>query len=139
MSLAGLNLPPSMLSGQKLSEAADINEAKSYVIGMNSTVPIFDKNEDVFYLKSTDIYGNVTSFRKFRYTEEIEKPPIDDRYITADQFNTFKEEMLNAQHSIQQSIDKLSAVPAVRTTDYSKQPKRHNTDGTDNAATQAKQ
>lgn len=105
----GMNLPTTILSGQKLVEADSINEAKAYAIGMNSTVPIFDKNEDVFYLKQTDAYGNVVSFRKFRYTEEIEKAPLDDRYATVEQFNQFKEEVLNGQRSIQQSIDRLSA------------------------------
>lgn len=103
MSLININgLSPALMSGAQLNKAKGIEGARSFQTGMNSTVPIFDEDEDVFYIKTTDTFGNITSLRKFNFTEEIQLPPIDNRYATVEQLTEFKEEILDAIKSIQQ-------------------------------------
>ena len=58
-------------------------------------VPIFDEEEECFYYKETDQYGNIVSFDIFDYHKR-EKPPAPS-YVTLEEFNKFKEEMLNGK------------------------------------------
>lgn len=108
MSLVNINgFSPAMLSGAQLNKAKGLEGARVFQTGMNSTVAIFDEDEDVFYIKTTDSFGNCTSLRKFNFTEEVQLTPIDNRYVTVDQFSKFKdelkEEISNAIKSVQQS------------------------------------
>lgn len=64
----------------------------------NSMVALFDEDEDVFYIKRTDS-ANVVSVRKFRFEEVFEDKPIE-KYVTIDEFNKFKEELLNGKQSV---------------------------------------
>lgn len=97
--------PNQFISGQQLNEANGLEEATNFPAGPNSKLAIFDKNDDVFYIKQTDGYGNVVYVRTFEYKERVQKPPLDDRYVTVEQMNSFKDEIIgeirNAQFSIQ--------------------------------------
>ena len=44
--------------------------AKAYPMGPNCRAPLFDDQDDVFYIKSTDANGFPT-VRKYRFTEEV--------------------------------------------------------------------
>ena len=108
MSLVNINgFSPAMMSGAQLNKTKGIEGARAFQTGMNSTVAIFDENEDVFYIKTTDSFGNIMSLRKFNFTEEVQLTPIDSRYVTVDQFEKFKDELkediTNAVKSVQQS------------------------------------
>lgn len=135
MPISNLSMP-TLLSGQKLNEATNVAEAKAFPIGMNSNVAIFDKNDNVFYIKSTDAYGNTISFHKYRYTEEEDVPPLDNRYVTTEQFDQFRKEIADGQRSIQQSLDRLTS--ANRNAESAKQRRTDNGNDTKhNAAAQS--
>lgn len=126
---------PTLLSGQKLNEASGITEARAFPIGMNSNAAIFDKNDNIFYIKATDAYGNMISFHKYRYTEEEEVLPLDSRYVTTEQFDQFRKEITDGQRSIQQSLDRLTS--ANRNAESAKQRRADNGNDTKhNAAAQ---
>ena len=70
-----------------------IESAKAYPVSANSEIMLFDEDEDVMYLKSTDQSGFPT-IRKFTFVEEREEPKS---YVTMDEFNRFKEEFYAKQ------------------------------------------
>lgn len=69
--------------------------AKAYQMAPNSSAALFDGNEDIFYLKTTDGAGFPT-IRKFKF-EEIQakapEPAEGSDYITREEFEQFREEM----------------------------------------------
>ena len=76
-----------------------LESVKAYSTVPNSTVILFDANEDIFYLKTTDA-SNYPSIRSFTF-EEL-KAPTDNvtQYVTMNEFNKFKEEILNGKQFI---------------------------------------
>lgn len=48
--------------------------ARAYQASPNSTVPLFDSDEDVFYLKTVDGAGNQT-IRTFEFSERVGEQP----------------------------------------------------------------
>lgn len=73
--------------------------AKAYTIAPNSSVLLMDSEQDVFYIKTTDAAG-MPSLRVFQYTEIVTTPAVEnaaeERYVTLEEFNRFKAEMLKA-------------------------------------------
>ena len=76
---------------------------KAYQMPAKSTTALFDSNDDVMYIKSTDGAGFPT-IRTFRFEEmrgTAMSSPNDD-YISRKEFEDFKKEMLSyAKQSIQ--------------------------------------
>ena len=74
-------------------------------------VPIFDEDEQVFYYKETDQYGNVIAFETYSYSK-VEEPAPPEYVTTADfkwfvdEFNKFKEELLNGKSFRSQGHDR---------------------------------
>ncbi len=86
----------------QLIKVNGIESAKAYQTQPNSVVALFDGNDDVMYIKSTDA-NNFPSIRRFRFVEE----PIEQEsgFITRKEFDDFRAEVLkNVKQSIQQTI-----------------------------------
>ena len=81
--------------------------AKAYQMPANSTTALFDSNDDVMYIKSTDGAGFPT-IRTFRFEEmrgTAMSSPNED-YISRKEFEDFKKEMLSyAKQSIQSTTE----------------------------------
>lgn len=78
------------------------DSAKAYPTSPNSDTILFDENEDVMYLKTTDA-SNFPVIRKFRFYEEVEAETVkqdSSKYVTVEEFNKFKEELLNGKQFI---------------------------------------
>lgn len=80
---------------QTLQRVNGIEGAKSFQLGANSTVALFDSNSDIFYVKSTDSAG-FPSIRIFKF-EEINQlgNNTDNDYISRNEFEQFKKEMMD--------------------------------------------
>lgn len=95
--------PPSMhqstIPGGQLLKVNGIESAKAFNTLPNSQIALFDANEDVMYIKTTDANGFAT-IRKFRFVEESEEPLDASKYVTIEEFNKFKEEILNGKQSV---------------------------------------
>lgn len=80
---------------QNLTRVTGIEGARAYQMGINSTVALFDSNDDLMYIKSTDGAGFPT-IRTFKFTElfETDLKPTND-YISRDEFEQFKKEIMN--------------------------------------------
>ena len=103
----GFGMPSLNLPGmqQQLIRVKGIESARMYSMPVLSTVPLFDEDEDVLYIKSTDASGYPT-IRVFNLVEVFEKPIQNDMskyYVTIEEFEKFKEEILsNAKQFVQQ-------------------------------------
>lgn len=89
-----------LMSGQKIPKVDGMKEADRYPTPPNSEVVLLDSKDDtLLYIKSTDV-NNYSTIKRCRYYEDPEPTAQelnDQRYITIDEFNKFKEELLNAQ------------------------------------------
>ena len=95
---------------QNLIRVNGIDGAKAYQMPANSTVALFDSNEDVMYVKSTDGAG-FPSIRTFSFTEKVnvEGKSQDVEYISREEFEEFKKELMNnGKQSIQRSKSNLT-------------------------------
>ena len=87
-----------------------IEGAKAYQMSANSTVALFDSNEDIMYIKTTDGAG-FPSIRTFSFTEvkEQNKPIQQVDYISREEFEEFKKELMNnGKQSISRSKSDLT-------------------------------
>lgn len=103
-----LNQP--QISTQNLIRVNGIDGAKAYQMPANSTVALFDNNEDIMYIKTTDGAG-FPAIRTFAFNEVVGNTnPIQDTadYVTRDEFNKLKEELLNGKQSISRSKSNLN-------------------------------
>lgn len=95
---------------QNLIRVNGIDGAKAYQMPANSTVALFDNNEDIMYIKTTDGAG-FPAIRTFAFNEVVANTnPIQDTtdYVTRDEFNKLKEELLNGKQSISRSKSNLN-------------------------------
>lgn len=93
-----------------LTRVTGLEGAKAYQMPANSTVALFDNNEDLMYIKTTDGAGFPT-IRTFSFSEVVaNNNPVPDNvdYVTRDEFNKLKEELLNGKQSISRSKSNLT-------------------------------
>lgn len=97
------------LTGVDLIVPVDgIEGAKAYPLGPSCRAPLFDKNNDIFYIKSTDANGFPT-IKQYKFEEEVlvdiqntgNGVALDDiRSLIREELSSIKEELLNGQQSI---------------------------------------
>ena len=94
---------PQVEPAQNLIRVNGVDGAKAYQMPANSTVALFDANEDVMYIKTTDGAG-FPAIRLFRFEELKQETAqeVKQDYISRQEFEDFKKEVLgNAKQSIQ--------------------------------------
>ena len=75
-----------MQPGMRLIRVTGMDGAKAYQMPPNSVVPLFDADNDIMYVKSTDGAGFPT-IRAFAF-QPIENPtPQTQQYVTREEFN----------------------------------------------------
>lgn len=88
---------------QQLISVNGLDSAKQYPMQPNSMVALFDANDDIMYIKQTDA-SNYPTIRIFKFTEmTMAEASHEPQYVTLDEFNKFKEELLNGQQFIRES------------------------------------
>ena len=95
---------------QNLIRVNGIDGAKTYQMSANSTVALFDSNEDIMYIKTTDGAG-FPSIRTFNFVEitQNEKSSGNQDYISRQEFEEFKKELMNnGKQSISRSKSNLT-------------------------------
>lgn len=77
-----------------LVSVTGIDGAKAYQLPPNSKMPLFDENDDVLYLKTTDAagYPTVKTFR-FEPMEQASQGYTQGDYVTCDEFNELLERL----------------------------------------------
>ena len=76
-----------------------LDSAKAYPTMPNSRIILFDTTDDIFYCKETDS-NNFPTIRTYRYTEVQPTSKVDPQYVTLEEFNKFKEELLNGEQFV---------------------------------------
>ena len=95
---------------QSLIRVNGMDGAKTYQMPANSTVALFDSNEDIMYIKTTDGAG-FPSIRTFNFVEitQNEKSSGSQDYISRQEFEEFKKELMNnGKQSISRSKSNLT-------------------------------
>ena len=95
---------------QNLIRVNGIDGAKAYQMNANSTVALFDSNEDILYIKNTDGAG-FPSIRMFKFEEVNETTKSEEKqdYISRKEFEEFKKEIMNnGKQSISRSKSNLT-------------------------------
>ena len=88
-------------NSSQLIKVSGIEGAKAYQMPPNSSVALFHESEDILYVKTTDGAGFPT-IKTFRF-ESYEEPKVEfEKYVTIDEFNKFKEEVLNGKQSVRE-------------------------------------
>lgn len=84
--------------------------AKSWFVTPGSTVLLMDSETMRFYLKSADMNG-VPSLRTFEYnevgtaTQKSQEPLKTDNFVTVDEFNGFKNEVLKKLEDLAEPVE----------------------------------
>jgi hypothetical protein len=86
-----------------------IDGAKAFAMPPNSSVALFDGNEDIFYLKTTDGAGFPT-IRTFKFYPVENADTLNSEYVTRKEFNELKEIINNVKLNIQQPADSTEPV-----------------------------
>ena len=82
-----------------IDKVSDLEEAKKYQMFPGGTVYLLDQNEPYIYMKTSDANGR-TSLRAFSLLE-IELSKIQDsKYITRDDFDSFRRDILNSINAL---------------------------------------
>lgn len=92
-------VPTPSIQGPQLNRVNGINGAKAYPTVANAMYALFDENDDILYVKITDA-GNYPTIRTFKMVEEVETSGQESKYVTIDEFNKFKEELLNGKQFV---------------------------------------
>lgn len=71
---------------QQLIRVTGMEGAKAYQMPPNSVVPLFDADNDIMYVKSTDGAGFPT-IRTFAFQPIENKQEPEQQYVTRDEFN----------------------------------------------------
>lgn len=81
--------------GQQLIRVNGLEGAKAYQMGANSTVALFDSNNDIMYVKNTDGAG-FGSIRAFKFSEmNLNSSAPVSEYVTKNEFEELKKEVQN--------------------------------------------
>lgn len=75
-----------MQQGMQLIRVTGMDGAKAYQMPPNSVVPLFDADNDIMYVKSTDGAGFPT-IRAFAFQPVEDKPEPVQQYVTRDEFD----------------------------------------------------
>lgn len=103
MELFNTNRAPILVQGQRLITSHGWEGADKMAFPMDCEAAIFDEDDDYCFIKKTDTNGNAT-LRMF-HLEEVDIPRFDPKkYVTVEDFQSFKEEILNGFNNLQQTI-----------------------------------
>lgn len=78
-----------------IDKVSDLEEAKKYQVFPGGTIYLLDQNEPYIYVKTSDVNGR-TSLRAFSLMEIDVTKIQDSKYITRDDFDMFKRDILNS-------------------------------------------
>lgn len=91
---------PMSFNQNSLVRVTGIEGAKAYQMSPNSTVALFDNNEDYFYVKTTDGAGFPT-IRTFEFKEvSQDRMPGSTDYVKRSEFEELKEAIINGKYII---------------------------------------
>lgn len=77
-----------------LIRVTGLDGAKAYQMGANQSVALFDANEDMFYVKSTD-GASFPTIRAFRFEEITQnQPSTENNYVTKEEMENYVKQLI---------------------------------------------
>lgn len=99
------NFNPYQPYEQSLIRVTGIDGARAYQMRPNSTVALFDANNDYFYIKSTDGAGFPT-IRTFKFEEMFPTPMSGTNdFVSRAEFEELRKELTDGKFNISQSAE----------------------------------
>lgn len=109
-----------LLQGDFCYKVKGKNGANTFNLGPNSRIPLFDEDNDIFFIKTTDANGEPT-VRMFKF-EEIKDEEYPDKYLTVEKFdnymNDFRKELLDVQLDIQHAVQSITDANGFKNAKY---------------------
>ena len=96
---------PFTVSGMNWSQGE--SGAKAYPVAPGNTVPIFDSEEQVIYIKSVDVMGRPLPLKVLEYTERTNEPKEEKNYVE-------KTELEEAMTSLNEKLDNVLTLLSVK-------------------------
>lgn len=108
-----LNYPMSFSQPQNILKVNGIEGAKAYQMAPNSMAALFDTNEDIFYIKTSDS-GGFSNVQAYSFKKIEEKPvQAQNDFVTRKEFEELKEALngkLNIREHEPKSFDDAATV-----------------------------
>lgn len=89
-------------ASMSIDRVSNLEEAKKYQIYPGSTIYLLDQDEPYIYLKTSDSQGK-TSIRAFSLIEVDVNKIVDSKYITRDDFDSFKQDMYSMMNELKEN------------------------------------
>ena len=103
----GYRNPVSFSQQMQLNKVNGLEGAKAFQMNPNSQAALFDLNEDIFYLKTTDSAGYpMIDIYEFKKREPKAEPKAD--YVTREEFEELRGMILNGKQHLQKRTAKLT-------------------------------
>ena len=90
---------PQLVQPGDLIRVTGVEGARAYPVAPNSTVPLFDADRDVLYVKSADA-GGFPTIRAFAFAPLQEQQQQQPEYVTRQEFNELKEMIVNGKQPV---------------------------------------
>lgn len=88
-----------------------IDGAKAYTTQPNTIVPLFDSDDDYFYMVTTDENGNKKDVARFRF-EPCPVPKPEEVFASKDDLNQLKGDIANVEQLVRQLLESTNATNA---------------------------
>lgn len=99
------NFNPYQPYEQSLVRVTGIDGARAYQMRPNSTVALFDANNDYFYIKTTDGAGFPT-IRTFKFEEATPtQMSVANDFVSRAEFEELRKELTDGKFNISQSAE----------------------------------
>ena len=93
---------PSLPSGDCLQKVNGQESAVNYRMNPNSRAALFDANADIFYIVTSDASG-MNTVQAFSFAPYKPAESKSEQFVTKEEFDKFKEEILDGKHFIRES------------------------------------
>lgn len=94
---------PTLPNGDCLPRVTNAESASQYRMNPNSRVALFNETEDIFYIVTSDA-GGYKTVQAFSFTPLVpEAPKEEPKYVTVEEFEKFKQEVLDGQQLIRRT------------------------------------
>lgn len=87
---------------QGLIQVNGLEGARAYPLGPNSSVPLFDANSDVMYVKRTDA-GGYPTIQAYTFAPVQDAQQQQPEYVTRQEFNELKEMIANGKQPVRKA------------------------------------
>lgn len=87
---------------QGLIQVNGLEGARAYPLGPNSSVPLFDANSDVMYVKRTDA-GGYPTIQAYTFAPVQDAQQQQPEYVTREEFNELKEMIANGKQPVRKA------------------------------------